>query len=550
MKLTLASLLCLLALSATSVFAQNVFYTKRWSRIYRYEIKSLPKSALLVTDTIYTSAKREKNIPQLTKALIYQSKFALALKENAELLITEKFQREINETSAPLKNILESMLANIYWEYFQENRWKIYQRTATEKKEGNDFRLWDAQTMFDEIHKHYQNSLRQPKLLQGISLATIDDILTQAEDSKTYRPTLFDLIVHNAIEFYETSESYIAKTPFDFELSDPHYFSDFENLELVSKDSLSPKYQTLKLYQILLAFHKTDKDQSAFINNELERLQYIVDQGEFENEDDLYKKALGNLKSSLYNHPASTLIDFQLASLLFKQGSDFRWKLEKENQFKKKEALAILEKAIADFPKSTGAEQCQILRAEILKPDLEVRAEKYLPIEVPSRLLITYANLDSLTFYDYVIPEDSVIAFHRVLNNDSLRMLKLPALQPEMLWRVSLPTLLDYQQHTTEIVLPKLRQGNHFLLATPSRKLSSSSDMIAYTRIQVTNLALIETSLDHSNRYQVVNRNTGAPIANAKATFIARSQPKSDTLISRFTSDKNGFFDFVSKFKR
>jgi len=130
---------------------------------------------------------------------------------------------------------------------------------------------------------HYQNSLHNKELLQRVSLTSINDILTQAENSKNYRPTLYDFLVHNALDFYETSESYLNKAASDFEMSDARYFNDFENLATVTEDSLSPEFQSLTLYKLLLHFHKTDKDQSAYINNELERLQYIKEKGHFEN---------------------------------------------------------------------------------------------------------------------------------------------------------------------------------------------------------------------------------------------------------------------------
>src|SRR5258706_14781215 len=106
------TLIFLILFQFSTSFSQSDFYPSRWSRVYNYELKSLPKSALSVVDTIYSKAKKEKNIPQFTKALIYQSKFALTLNEGAELIIAKKFQKEIAEARGPLKNVLESILAN------------------------------------------------------------------------------------------------------------------------------------------------------------------------------------------------------------------------------------------------------------------------------------------------------------------------------------------------------------------------------------------------------------------------------------------------------
>ena len=125
--------LLFIASIATVHGQKNDFYAKHWSNVYKYELKELPQSALAVVDSIYHRAKRDRNTQELIKALIYQSKFAVYLQENAEIGIVNKFKTEISQSERPLKNLLESVLANIYWEYFKQNRWKYYQRSRTSK---------------------------------------------------------------------------------------------------------------------------------------------------------------------------------------------------------------------------------------------------------------------------------------------------------------------------------------------------------------------------------------------------------------------------------
>jgi hypothetical protein len=217
--------------------AQVDSYAKHWSRVYKFELKALPKSALAVVDTIYSKAKADNNIPQVTKSLIYQSKFALSLEEDAELGIVNRFKKEISSSKSPLKNILESVLANIYWQHFKENRGRYYDRSQTsEKVNATDFRTWDSRQLFLEIHKHNQNSLQNEVLLQKISLSSIEEILAQAMDSKNYRPTLFDFLAHNALDFYETNESGITKSAFQFKLNDEHYFDEFDKIKLADAE--------------------------------------------------------------------------------------------------------------------------------------------------------------------------------------------------------------------------------------------------------------------------------------------------------------------------
>ncbi|MFN7494677.1 MAG: hypothetical protein ACK5RG_17280, partial [Cyclobacteriaceae bacterium] len=127
-------LLSFLIVCAGPSWAQKNAYEKSWSKVYKHELKDLTQSALDEVDAIYKKAKADKNSFQITKALIYQSKFALTLEEDAELLIVNRFKKEIGESKFPHKNILESMLASIYWQHFQENRWRYYNRSQTDEK--------------------------------------------------------------------------------------------------------------------------------------------------------------------------------------------------------------------------------------------------------------------------------------------------------------------------------------------------------------------------------------------------------------------------------
>jgi hypothetical protein len=239
----------------------------------------LPRSALAVVDSIYNKAKRDKNTQELIKALIYQSKFAIHLQENAEVSVINKFKLEIQQSERPLKNVLESVLANIYWEYFKQNRWKYYQRSRTGEvvNQGN-FTTWDSDAMFNAIHRHFQNSLTNISLLQSIQLEFFNDILIQADNSKKYRPTLYDFLMHNAIDFYSTNESTITKPSNEFKINSDKYFFEFEDVNIQEPDSLSPLRQALILYWDLLKFHQQRRDTNAFVNLAIERLNFVANQ--------------------------------------------------------------------------------------------------------------------------------------------------------------------------------------------------------------------------------------------------------------------------------
>ncbi len=538
-----AILLVLLMVTLTTyTTAQTDPYQKQWSRVYKYELNDLPQSALTIVDTIYRQAKAANNIPQITKALIYQSKFALTLQEDAELIVVRKLTQEINTASVPLRNILESMIAHMYWQYFERNRFTYYNRSRTATLvNASDFRTWDAKQMFLEIHRHYQNSLQNAPQLQKISLSTIQEILAQGNGSKILRPTLFDFLTHNALEFYQTNESGSINASGQFKLTDERYFTDFENAPLTHPDSTAPLLLAIKLYKSLLDFHRRDREPVAYIQAEIERLQLLKKQSLHPQADSLYLYALKKLKATYSHFPVSTQVDFEIASLLFEQGES--WKNHPNNgfRFKLKEALAICEQAIRQFPNGEGTEKCRALHENILLPKVELTAEQFIPIGLHSKILVTYTSIDSMMFAAYRIPHGFAKRFGQI-GNDSTLQAMLKQLTATAQWKVQLQKIADYQPHRTEVVVPPLQQGEYLLVANMLHFDKKHPPLFAIADLQCTDLAVIKTTQESTHRYQVVNRNSGNPVEGATIHVTDQQHSTSTpTLIDRLVTNREGF---------
>ena len=292
-------------------------YSELWQEVKVLESQNLPKSASEIVELIYNKAKKDSNTPQLIKSLIYNSKYSLTLQEDAQLTVVNTFKNEISITEFPTKNILENVLANLYWQYFQQNRYQFYNRSNTLKKvDAADFRTWDLQTLFKEVHIRFQNSLQKERLAQQTDLDKFDDILTLQKDSKKYRPTLFDFLTHNALEFYKTTETAITNPSFKFEISKKEFLASsnvFSNLQIESKDSLSLQLNALKIFQKLNHFHINNTN--AFIAVELERLKFVHRFATFNDKESIYLNTLHELKERFRSFESSTLIDFEIASI-------------------------------------------------------------------------------------------------------------------------------------------------------------------------------------------------------------------------------------------
>jgi TonB-dependent SusC/RagA subfamily outer membrane receptor len=557
MRLPLLSL----ALLVTSfyTFGQAGFYSQHWSEVYKYELNQLPKSALAVTDTLYARAKQEKNVPQLVKALIYQSKFSLVLQEDAELLIVHRLEKEIKDSAPPLSNIIENVVASLYWQYFKQHRYKFYQRTHTsEKIDAGDFRTWDLKTLFNEIHTRYQHSLTQPAMLKKVSLASLTDILDPAESSKIYRPTLFDLLSHNALEFYLTDENSITAPAAKFILNDKRYFEAFDAVIPATPDNLSLQFHALKIYHELLAFHKKQNNINAFVDLELQRLNFIATHGSLDSTAQLHKQALAKLKREFAHHAASTLIDFALASIFNREGETYSPERGPHNRFSKREALALCDNAAARFPASDGALKCQALKNNILSAQVNLTTEKFIRISTASRLLVQYKNTDSLAFFAFRIPWHFKERFYRV-RNEQARLAMLDSLKPAVTWRAALTNEHDHHLHRTEVIMPPMPQGNYLLLASTARtpKHDQKATM-AYAHLQVTNLVMIQQALSsYMQRYQAVDRNTGKPLEGAEVLLSNIASRHNNNFginnvlfEKRLVTGKTGFIEITSPYQQ
>ncbi|MCB0398431.1 MAG: carboxypeptidase-like regulatory domain-containing protein [Winogradskyella sp.] len=521
--------------------AQNNF-DNQWKMVIQLENEGLTKSAAELVDTIYNDAKASKNKQQQIKALLHKSKYMLILEEEAQLNIVNLFKSEIEAAKdIPTKRLLENMLATLYWQYFQQNRYKFYDRTKTDSKVSNDFRTWDLETLFNEIHVYYQRSLENGLLLQQEGLENYSTLLNEAKDSKIYRPTLYDLLSHNALQFYKTTENSIAQPSYQFKIENEIFIADSEqfiNAKITSKDSLSLQLHALKIYQNLTKFHRSNTVSKAFFAIDIERLNYVAQHATFNNKKEVLLHSLKEKAKQLQGSPLSALYNFEIAKTYRDLGSQYNYSNDSEAyRWKLKEALELCDAAISDYPESDGAKKCSILKQQILQPSLRLEAEEFLPINAASRILVTYKNLTELGFSIYKIDSNQLETFKKAINTDD-KLKFFNKLKPLHSFTSNLKSEGDYQEHSTEVIIPQLTNG-FYLIKADTKK----DSVFAVTHLQVTDLALLESTENDVVNYQLINRTNGLPIVDAVINITYRNNR--DKLFSKMLStDRYGKFSF------
>ncbi len=544
-----ALVVTMITLFSSLIHAQNK-YSELWYKVNQFDQKGLPKSALKEVENIYNLAKAEKNAPQIIKSILFKSKYTLILEENAQLKVIASIKNEIAQAKIPEKNILESVLATVYWQYFKQNRWKFYNRTNTKTKQDSiDFRTWNLQTLFTEISKYHKNALQNGLVLQQKKLKSFDAILYTQENSKKYRPTVYDFIAHNALDFYKTGESNLPQPENKFEILDSNFLGDTDTFlaaNFEADDIDSQKLQALKVFKNLTLFHKNDKDKTALVYLTLERLDFVKENARFDNVEEVLFKTLKKMQEKYRKLPISTEIDFRIASYYFDLANQY----SAENpihQFTYRDALETCEIAKTTFPNTTGTLRCQNLKNTILKESYNLIAERNIETNKASFFKITYKNVSKLYFRVYKTSEKQEKNIHQIYNNTAI-LNKIKKQKFITGFEKILKSESDFQQHSTEIILPKLKQGYYVILASTDKEFYSINSF-AYTFVQVSNIAINETHIKEKYIYQVVNRETGKPLENAKVRIhnledYSRYNKKINKTL--FT-DTNGFVSFSPK---
>jgi TonB-dependent SusC/RagA subfamily outer membrane receptor len=533
MKKQTLLILIIILLSFTAK-AQND-YDKLWTEVEKLEVEALPKSALKIVEEIYEKGEKDDNSPQIIKALFYRSKFSLTLEEDAQLKVINRFKKQISKSNFPAKNVLQNILANVYWQYFNQNRYQFYNRTKTNTKvDVNDFRTWDLKTLFEEIHQYFSASLKNADQLQNIEITAFATILQIGKDATIYKPTLFDFLANNSLEFYKSSETSITRPSYKFTLNDASFLSDantFSAQNISSKDSLSLQLNALKVFQKLIDFHLKKNNQNALAEIDIQRLNFVVLHANVDKNEAILLATLKASKAQFKKHQASGLYAFEIAKI---------YSGKSEN----KKALSICNEIIKQFPKSLGAQKCFILKSKIEQKSLSIKAEEYIPIDKNSRILVNYNNVEKLFFSAYKINQKQQEEFNEVYTFEEKKAF-INKLELHKTWRHQLRNEHDYAQHTTEVIVPKFENGSYLILASESDDLNENS-IYGTTALKVTNLTLIEHNFNGKYNYQVVDRNSGKPIKNAKITLKNKVFKNLNYIHKKLTTNKTGFASFKS----
>jgi len=179
----IVGLLIVCLVSGLFIYSKTEDYSKKWSKVEHKINNGLPKSALEIVNEIYLDAKEEGNSPQIIKSLIYRISLQSKFQEDYVISSIQLFEDELLSANNVERQILHSLLAELYENYYNDNRWEINQRATLVNNDDNDIASWDALSFSNKISEHYLKSVEEEKTLSEIPLTAYVSILEDGKKS-------------------------------------------------------------------------------------------------------------------------------------------------------------------------------------------------------------------------------------------------------------------------------------------------------------------------------------------------------------------------------
>jgi len=534
------------------------YYTSAWKRADSLLGQGLPKSALEVALEVRKRAQIEGNAAQEVKALIYKLTYSAQVEERSLTKSIEEFRAEAANGKFPVKPLLHSMLADLYWQYYNNQRWQIMQRTQTsDAVKLDDIETWDMRKIADEIQKEYLASLEKPQELQDYPIDVYDEIMHKGyEKMRVLRPTLYDFLAHRAIDFLASNELELPKPAYQFTFNNPDLLKpakEFAQLKMDTKDVNSYKLHAIKHLQILTTRALAHPNRDILADIDFKRITLLQANMQMPDKTNTFIEIHKQFAEIHAGTDLESMFLWQVGELYFAQGRLFNPQGIAQFQDDLKTAYSIAEDVIKRYAKSDGAQNCRALQSRIMEKELQITSRQVaLPTEA-FPVSIRYRNLP--TVYWKIVKcskkqwSEIVQKYDKKSYAEGEALMDLGGRKGVLEWTTNLPQEADYQPHITAEKINELPLGDYIILAGSKADFEYNNEAVAYAFTTVTNLSMVARTADNAVEYHVLHRKTGKPLAGVEAevyfTYYDYDGGRGNykrKIVGNYKTDAEGYF--------
>ncbi len=543
-------------------------YATRWKKIDALLAKSQTATAAPLIEAIYRQARKAQDTPAYVRALLYKMRLLQAREQDETEKSITLLEQELRSATFPARPILHSLLAEQYTNYLNQNRYRLYSRTAgagltadttATADGGTALATWDMGRLGATIVRHYYQSVEdEPRKQLALTLAALGDLAGGGDaEGRARRPSLYDLLAQRAIEGLKNQELYVTRPEQQFQLNDPRLFgpaAEFAALRLLApeSDSLNGQLHAMHLLQRLTASRQqlAPTNPAALADVDLTRLLYLRSLTRNTDLAAYYEPALVRLAATYAQLPISTEFLAERVELL--------------RDSTPVAAVALARAAEARFPKSHGAARARAVREQLEQPNVDFSAAEIIVPNQPWRLSVTARNVTQLHARAYHI---SLQEWQQAVQDDALsrppaqRYVRLLKNTPAATWPIPISPNPDaYKAQKLVVAGPALPVGYYLVVISNDQKAPAAGRpgvVTAFARLGVSELSAVSRHPTDNGAAQllVLARQTGQPLAGvtAQATYSYYNQTTRQPVTRRSTPQQtaaSGLIELPAAAKR
>ncbi|MDR1875995.1 MAG: hypothetical protein LBQ84_00065, partial [Flavobacteriaceae bacterium] len=473
--------------------AQKFNYEQKWKEIEQLSKEGNVKTLLPKVNEIYSQAKKENNTPEIIIALLYRSQIISHTEEDDEQdsykPVIQDFEKEISQSKGITRLILQSLLAGIYQNYSEVNRWKRQDITEAQTL-SDDISTWTSNQLLQKSLTLYKESVQDKELIQKERTENWKKILTTDEDINLY-PTLYDILVNRYINALSNRSTDIT------------YLEEADGAVKINKDSIIKD-----LISDLLKFHQNDSDRSAFLNIKLSEITKLSANNNLEQISEQVLK----LAESHPDDKFSAYLYYSAARNII--NSD---KLKAFNICKK----------VTYTKNNSWSGNCKNLQEEIQSISLTSSIDAVLLPNENIPLTLGTTNLDKVYYriyevnpgvYSEITIKNSTTDRDGIFSTSNKKRIKNGTIE--------LKHFDDFASHNTLVKLDGLPKGNYLIEFANTPDFNPAKDgtknLLGQSYFMVNDRTLVELGDYQNPSYQLLNRKTGKILPNQSLTFFRR----------------------------
>jgi protocatechuate 3,4-dioxygenase beta subunit len=382
---------------------------------------------------------------------------------------------------------------------------------ATPGRDAEPIESWNFPRLMTETGKLYLRALEE-KSLRTTPVAAFAKVLSpRGALGDALRPTLYDLVAHSALGFFEGFWLWRDAPDDPFRISPASPVLADAEVFLTWKPEPTREFSrhdhALRIYQDLLAFHRADAEPSAWLHCDLERLRWA---GRVAKGAGSYDRRLAAIRAFIAAHPQHPLsADARQDEVVLLMMKD-----------RVPDAHNVALAGAEAFPRHPFGRQLRAVVAEFEERALLLSTPTVWP-PAGDDIAVTRKNFRQAWFRLYPrtwTPEANLAKQDESWKSEKGLKLLLKS-KPVRAWDATFDDPAEYCNHTSEIAAPADLKPGEYLLVASDRKDFAKQGAIATVPITVSGLelALEQDSRDRADvAGLVVDTVTGAPVAEAK----------------------------------